>query len=75
MSKGVDSLDMQKRDRFGLNKRARLDNQRQPEQYSPRLDLLINPTFPYRTQPLDPAVFFKVSSESVASQIITSILS
>lgn len=64
-SYGGNSLDIQREgnDGFGLNKAARLDNQRQREQYSPRFELQLNPTFPYRLIPLDPETFIKVSSE------------
>jgi hypothetical protein len=56
---GSNSLDVA--DGLGLNKSARLDNQRQPEQYSPRYELQLNPTFPYRLIPFQIDVLIKAT--------------
>jgi hypothetical protein len=61
---GVNALKIAKAVGFGLNKSARLDNQRQPEQYSLRFELLLNPTFPYRLIPLNLQDLIDTSSEN-----------
>jgi hypothetical protein len=66
-SLGAAALENAKKDGFGLNKAARLDNQRQPEQYSPRFELILNPSFPYRVEELNPKDFFRISSERVTT--------
>jgi hypothetical protein len=67
ISFGANALDIGKKDGLGLNKRARLDNQKQIEQYSPRFELIINPSFPYRIIPLIPQQLLNVSSERISS--------
>jgi hypothetical protein len=66
-SLGANALKLVKPFGFGLNKSARLDNQRQPEQYSPALELMLNPTFPYRLIPLNPKELIDASSESATT--------
>ena len=51
------------KDGYGLDKSSRLDSQRQPEQYSPRLDFQLNPSFPYRLLPFDPNSVISTSTE------------
>lgn len=63
---GANALDIGKKDGLGLDKRARLDNQKGIDQYSPRFELIINPSFPYRTIPLVPQILIKASSESIS---------
>ena len=60
---GVSAYEAMKKDGFGLNKAARLDNQRTPEQYSPRFELQLNPSFPYRLEPFNPKDILRISSE------------
>ena len=59
---GVSAYEAMKKDGFGLNKAARLDNQRYPEQYSPRFELQLNPSFPYRLEPFNPEEIVRISS-------------
>jgi hypothetical protein len=60
---GVAAYEAMKKDGFGLNKAARLDNQRYPEQYSPRFELQLNPSFPYRLEPFNPKEIVRISSD------------
>lgn len=61
---GINAFNIARAFGFGLNKSARLDNQRQNEQYSPRFELMLNPTFPYRLIPLNPKDLIDASSET-----------
>lgn len=56
------------KDGFGLDKSSRLDSQRQPEQYSPRLDFQLNPSFPYRLLPFNPFSVLVVSTEMMGDE-------
>lgn len=62
---GVAAYEAMKKDGFGLNKAARLDNQRTPEQYSPRFELQLNPSFPYRLLPFNPKDIIRISSDNI----------